>query len=356
MRRSPFSQFLTGLRKAAWGIALCVIPTFPLIVSAGAAEETPPPRPLVVAYVPNWVDLKVFAETIEYDKLTHINVAFENPVNDAGDLSFSHRNEPLIAKARAAGVKVLISIGGGAASDNKVLKARYFDLLTAPRRAGFAAKLADYVAAHQFDGLDVDIEGPSINEDYGAFIEELAKTLKPRGKLLTSALSKGYGGGKVPDAALGLFDFVNIMAYDGAGYWNPDAPGQHSSLEFAKENTEYWLKRGLAREKAVLGVPFYGYGFGAAFKKGDYPYNKLLAAYPGAEQKDRSGDTIWYNGIPTIEAKAKYVRGERLAGVMIWSLDYDVKGDKSLLGAIDRTLRPAAAGNGSGKAAPAKTP
>jgi hypothetical protein len=28
----------------------------------------------------------------------------------------------------------------------------------------------------------------------GAFIEELAKVLKPRGKLLTAALSKGYGG------------------------------------------------------------------------------------------------------------------------------------------------------------------
>lgn len=322
---------------------------------------------MVVAYVPNWVDLKVFAETIEYDKLTHINVAFENPVNDAGDLSFSQRNEPLIAKARAAGVKVLISIGGGAASDNKALKARYFDLLTAPKRAGFAARLADYVAAHQFDGLDVDIEGPSINEDYGALIEELAKALKPRGKLLTSALSKGYGGGKVPASALGLFDFVNIMAYDGAGYWSPEAPGQHSSLEFAKANTEYWLKRGLVREKAVLGVPFYGYGFGAAFKKRDYPYNQIVKDFPGAEKADQTGSTIWYNGIPTIEAKARYVREEKLAGVMIWSLDYDVKGEKSLLDAIHRTLSPTGApaaavpaqgadDRENGKAAPAKTP
>lgn len=331
--------------------ALRLIPAFltfltASVLNAGSAELVAPSpqtasRPLVVAYVPNWVDLKVFAETIDYAKLTHINVAFENPVNAEGELSFSSRNEPLITKARAAGVKVLVSIGGGAASDNKALKARYFDLLTAPKRAGFAAKVADYVAAHQFDGLDVDIEGPSINEDYGALIEELAKVLKPKGKLLTAALSKGYGGGKVPDAALGLFDFVNIMAYDGAGYWSPEAPGQHSSLAFAKDNTDYWLKRGLTREKAVLGVPFYGYGFGAAFKKRDYPYNRILTDYPGAEKVDQIGSTIWYNGIPTIEAKSRYVLEEKLAGVMIWSLDYDVKGEKSLLGAIDRTLRPA---------------
>ncbi|MES2705569.1 MAG: glycosyl hydrolase family 18 protein [Verrucomicrobiota bacterium] len=297
-----------------------------------------PAAPMVVAYVPNWVDLKTFAETIEYEKLTHINVAFENPVNEAGDLSFSSRNDVLIAKAREKGVKVLISIGGGAASGNKKLQARYFDLLTEAKRAGFAAKLADYVAAHQFDGLDVDIEGPSINKDYGAFIEELAKVMKPKGQLLTAALSQGYGGGNVPDSVFARFDFINIMAYDGAGYWSPDAPGQHSSLEMARESTAYWLKRGLPREKAVLGVPFYGYGFGTAFKKRDYPYKTILAEHPGAETVDRIGDTIWCNGIPTIEAKTRYVLDEKLAGVMIWSLDSDVKGEKSLLNAIHRTL------------------
>ena len=47
----------------------------------------------------------------------------------------------------------------------------------------------------------------------------------------------------------------------------PNAPGQHSSMEFTKSNVEYWLKRGLPASKTVLGVPFYGYGFGKAFRK-----------------------------------------------------------------------------------------
>jgi chitinase len=293
---------------------------------------------MIVAYVPNWVDLNSLSEATDYTKLTHINIAFENPVSDDGDLSFSRKNQVMITKAKAKGVKILVSIGGGAASGDKRLLSRYFHLLNVTNRAGFSAKLVEYVVSHDFDGLDVDIEGPSINQDYGAFIEELGRAMKAKTRLLTAALSKGYGGGKVPSSVFAHFDFVNIMAYDGAGYWDSQSPGQHSSLEFAQSNVAYWLKRGLPKAKAVLGVPFYGYGFGEAFRKRDYPYSAILASYPGAEKTDQVGSTIWYNGIPTIKAKARMVVDQELAGVMIWSLDYDVKGECSLLSAIHETL------------------
>ena len=42
----------------------------------------------VVAYVPNWIDLRTFADSIDYSKLTHINIAFENPEDGTGTLSF----------------------------------------------------------------------------------------------------------------------------------------------------------------------------------------------------------------------------------------------------------------------------
>lgn len=308
-----------------------------IILTAATAQA----QKRVVAYVPNWIDLKSFSGTIDYAKLTHINIAFENPANSAGELTFNPQNQILIERAKTNGVKVLISIGGGAAAEDKKLMERYFDLLTDAKRATFAAKLADYIVKHRFDGLDVDIEGPSINKDYGAFIRDLAAVFKPKGLLLTSALSKGYGGSKVPSSVFEHFDFVNIMAYDGAGYWNTNAPGQHSSFAFATNNVAYWLDRGLPKSKAVLGVPFYGYGFGKAFRKGDYGYSKILATYPGAENVDQVGETIWYNGIPTIRAKTRYVVEQELGGVMIWSLDYDVKGDRSLLYTIHQTLGPA---------------
>jgi GH18 family chitinase len=319
-------------QSTSWRLAL--IATILLFTSAPIQAHDK-----VVAYVPNWVDLASFAPTIDYAKITHINIAFENPINDLGDLSFHKKNDVLISMAHANNVKVLVSIGGGGASDNKKLQARYFDLLAGPKRADFARKLASYVADHEFDGLDVDIEGPSINKDYGAFIRELSVAFKPQHKLLTAALSQGYGGKNVPDSVFEHFDFINVMAYDGTGPWNPNAPGQHSSMEFARRNVEYWLKRGLPASKAVLGVPFYGYGFGKDFRKSAYSYKQIVAAYPDAAKLDQVGDTIWYNGVPTIEAKTTYAIDHKLGGIMIWSLDDDVKGDTSLLDAIARTFR-----------------
>ena len=294
----------------------------------------------MVAYVPNWVDLKTFAETIDYSKVTHLNLAFENPSNEEGDLSFSQTDEFLLAAAHAHKIPVLLSIGGGGESENEALRKRYFRLISSAKRAGFVAKISAYLVEHRFDGLDVDLEGPAINQDYGAFVQDLAKDLHPKGKLLAAALSKGYGGANVPSSVFEHLDFVNIMAYDGAGPWNPKAPGQHSSLAFAKDNVSYWLGRGLPKAKAVLGVPFYGYGFGDAFRNGDYPYSKVIETFPGAEQHDQAGSTIWYNGIPTIRAKSQYVVEQNLGGIMIWSLDSDGKGERSLLSAIHQTLHP----------------
>ncbi|MGC4004413.1 MAG: glycosyl hydrolase family 18 protein [Pirellulales bacterium] len=308
-------------------------------LTRGQPTETPAVRPRVVAYVPNWIDVAKFSRTIDYAKLTHINIAFENPTDAHGTLSFHKGNAELIATAHKAGVKVLVSLGGGADSTNKTMQAHYFDLIGAEKRADFAAKLAKYLDDHDFDGLDVDLEGPAINADYGPFIEELDKILRPRGKSLTAALSEGYGGKNVPDATLQRFDFVNVMAYDGKGSWNANDPGQHSSLQLAERAIAYWRKRGLSSEKIVLGVPFYGYGFGRDFRKSPYAYDAIVAKYPGAETRDESGDTIWYNGIPTIQAKSRLVLDEKLGGVMIWSLDNDAPGDKSLLRAIDETLR-----------------
>src|SRR5271170_239530 len=110
-------QTRTMIRSKLWCLVL-------LVSSLTASPTSVEGREKVVAYVPNWVNLESFSETIDYSKITHINIAFENPTNDQGDLSFHKKNEILIAKARARGVKILVSIGGGSASDNKTLKAR----------------------------------------------------------------------------------------------------------------------------------------------------------------------------------------------------------------------------------------
>ena len=304
-------------------------------------------RKKVVAYVPNWINLTEFAMGIEYDKVTHLNIAFENPVDDTGEISFNPRNAELIRRAKAAKVKVLVSIGGGSASGNDDLKARYEKLMDEESRKQFAEKLAVYLEKHKFDGIDVDIEGPSITASYGGFMDELAVAVKGKKLLLTAALSKGYGGDRVSDATLAHLDFLNIMAYDATGSWDPDRHGQHSSLEFAQAAVKYWTGRGVPKEKVVLGLPFYGYGFGPAFRRGGYAYADVLALHPDGHQLDEVGETIWHNSIPTIQAKSKLVMEENLGGVMIWSLNQDVPGEKSLLRAVHGVLNPVKPSAGS---------
>jgi chitinase len=273
---------------------------------------------------------------VDYRKITHLNVAFENP-DSSGNMSHSPANDIYIQKSHEAGKKVLISIAGGGASHNPAMQQLYFNLISDTNRRMFVEKLVAYVNARGFDGLDVDLEGPSINADYAKFISDLHAVLKPRGKLLTAALSHMNGADKVPDETLQLFDFINIMAYDATGPWRPEIAGQHSSFEFAKTSLDYWIGRGLPKNKAILGVPFYGYGFGDDFNQG-MGFGEIIAKYPAAENRDISGNTIYYNGIPTIRQKTNYVVDGGYGGIMIWQLGHDAIGPLSLLTAIHQVI------------------
>src|SRR3546814_2821448 len=85
--------------------------------------------------------------------------------------------------------------------------------------------------------------------------------MKARGKLLTCATAS-YEGGMIPVTSIPYFDLVNVMSYDAIGPSWGEAGAEHSSYAMAARDLDLWLARGVARERLVLGVPFYGYGFG----------------------------------------------------------------------------------------------
>jgi len=289
----------------------------------------------VIAYIPNWIDLNSFSSTVQYSKLTHINIAFENP--DAnGYLSFNSGSNAIINAAHAQNVKVFVSLGGGAISEGGAIRDNYFNLITPGNRTAFIQKIYDYVVAHNFDGVDVDLEGPAINGDYGGFVIALANKLHANGKQITAALSEGYGGANVPTSTFAAYDWINIMAYDATGPWQPGNPGPHSPYSMAVNQFNYWTGRGLPASKAIIGLPFYGYGFGASANQG-ISYANIIAQYPGAENQDQVGNTIYYNGIPTIKAKTTFAI-QNAGGVMIWELSQDAVGSKSLLTAVNQVI------------------
>lgn len=307
----------------------------PILFIATVLVKTPTMAQFkIVGYVPNWVNLTTFSNNFDYSRVTHLNLAFKDP-NSNGDLpALSSGELYLINEAHANGVKVLLSLCGGAASENAGKRAIYFNLINSTNLNGFASKLKKYTVDNNLDGLDLDLEGSAINGDYGNFVQVLADSLHPVGKLVTSALSEGYGGANVPVSTFNYFDWINIMAYDACGpTWG--APGQHSSYSMAANALTYWKGRGLAKSKAVLGLPFYGYEFGS-ITASDYgvSYNYIATNFPASVTEDEAssggGNTIYYNGISTIIDKTSLAKSKG-GGVMIWELSLDASGVNSLL-------------------------
>lgn len=270
-----------------------------------------------------------------FKQLTHINLWFLNPDslgNFTQDLSLL---KPFIEKAHRRNVKVLFSIGGG----SKHPQYRY--LLQDEHRTKLVNDLINITLQNNIDGLDVDLEGSDIDDNYEKFVIELAEGLRKHSKLITSAIAIYYKD-QLSDKALGVYDFVNVMAYDRTGSWNPEKPGPHSTYEHAENDLDYFMnERNIPKEKMTLGVPFYGYGFGPELtsKAISMNYKEIVSTFPGAEEVDQwtmpDGKILYYNGIPTMRKKTLLAR-QKASGIMIWQVLGDSKGKKSLLKTIQK--------------------
>ena len=112
-------------------------------------------------------------------------------------------------------------------------------------------------------------------------------------KLLTTAVvSYGATGEGVLTETFELFDFVNVMTYDG-----PD----HGTMEQFENGLAYWQGRGLPPEKTVMGVPFYA-------RPNEAIYRRLVEVDPQNAYLDSTefnGAIVYYNGIPTIQTKTR---------------------------------------------------
>lgn len=274
--------------------------------------------------------------TAPFDKLTHINLWFLNPSDTlTGDFNQDYsRLAPFVKAAHAKNVKVLASIAGGS---------RHFyygPLLKDDKREQFINNLVMQAQKYDLDGIDVDIEGADIDENYENFVVGLANALRSQNKMITAALTFGTRN-KLTDKALAQFDFINIMSYDQTGPWRPEKPGPHSTYERAVSDLDYFaVERKIPGEKLTLGVPFYGYGYGPELtsKPKSMNYREIITSFPGAELVDQwtmpDGAIMYYNGMPTIKKKTQLAK-EKASGIMIWQVLGDDTGEKSLLKVIN---------------------
>ncbi|WP_433043268.1 glycoside hydrolase family 18 protein [Dactylosporangium sp. CS-033363] len=310
-------------------------------------------------------------------ELTHLFYAF-------GTIEQGHLTLPRDAPAHLealAGLKrahprlrTVLSIGGwgaGGFSDAA---------LTKQSRAAFVDETLALLK--DFDGVDLDWEFP-VSGGPAEVVHRpedrrnatlLAQDLRARlgdGKILTAALPAARlqsAGAYDPAESFEIaelakvLDFVNLMTYDFGTGFSPIATF-NAPLEGITTAVDDYLRAGVARERLVLGVPFYGRGFlvdEAGERAGlgrpqvgtmEAPeYRDIVNSFLPDPAWERHRDPVarspWlyhagkrafvsYEDALSIEERAAFAAQRGLAGVFTWQLAAD-DDRHSLLGAMTR--------------------
>ncbi|MDR1348112.1 MAG: hypothetical protein LBJ63_06775 [Prevotellaceae bacterium] len=318
------------------------------------AEPNASKQHIVVGYLPSWR----MPYNPQWQKITHLNLAFGS-VNSDGSLGLTDMGifAGCIANAHSNNVKVLLSIGGGGSNGFSDV------ILNSGKRKILIDNMIKAISDFNLDGIDIDFEewdgglnGASqtdlLKRDA---LENLYRELREKignGKLITAAVTASWDNGGwgfyncFNNTMHQYLDFVNLMLYDETGPWASSSVGQHATWNYFENSINHWLNnKNLPKEKLVAGVPFYGYLFKSADSaEGAEPvaYRNILINFPNqdAHLKDNIG-LLYYNGMQTVERKAKYIVDNDLAGIMIWELSYDTDiAGKSLLNVIYETFNP----------------
>ncbi len=138
-------------------------------------------------------------------------------------------------------------------------------LATAQTRRRHAAAVADWVRAHDVDGVDVDWEAVkgSRRDAFSAFVEELARRLHDDGRLIAVDVYPktrepgGWDGPRGQDwKRLGrAVDQFRVMTYNYSGSWS--GPGPLSPPDWIDRVLSF-AETQVAPRRIVMGLGFYG--------------------------------------------------------------------------------------------------
>lgn len=289
----------------------------------------PDPNFKVVGYLPTYRMSVV--DQIDFSKTNYVILAFAN-LDAGGMLEMSNQTpiRSLVSSLKSQGNKVLLSIGGGGLSSQQ--EATWAKHMGSSYRKQTIEGILSFMAYNQLDGVDIDFEGDLLRDHasaYTAFVKELKAYLHDKGLAITAAVYPRNWNPSIPKQLFQEFDFINVMTYNATGLWDISNPGPHSSVEFTMNSMDYWTNEmGIANDKVIMGMPFYGHNFDPAVAK-SVTYKSIVDQDPSFAYTDQMNMT-YYNGIPTIVEKTALAL-EEVNGVMFWELGQDRFDDLSLL-------------------------
>ena len=329
------------------------------------------------AYYAGWMQSYLPAQQVDFTAMTHvIHFAVVPRIDgrldsDVNGVTLANSTD-IVKRAHAAGVKVLISVGG----ENSA--AGFRGATRAANRSRFITNLVNFVTARGYDGVDLDWE-PLDAPDAGSYsnlVNELRVALNaitPR-PLLTAAV------GSEPSLFASLqrqFDQINLMTYSFSGAYPGwvtwfNAPLYDGGYRFASSGelvpsadgvVSNFLAHGVAAGKLGIGICFYGCVWsggkgtstgGAALPRQAWttPPTVTTAAYSAIMSNyyqpqlyfwdtnaqsaylsiDRPGSTndnfISYDDASACRAKVAYAKQKGLGGLIIWELGGGYRGDQ----------------------------
>lgn len=197
----------------------------------------------------------------------------------------------------------------------------------AVKRRRFVQALTQFCLSRRFDGADFDWEHPAdLKEEasYTALLTETRQAFAPHGLRLSVTIASWQ---RLDPAAIAAVDVVNLMSYD--------HEGRHSTFAQAQMDAAGLLHQGVPSQKLCLGLPFYGRDI--AKPDTALAYADIVSQYHPTPDVDEVNG-VYFNGIQTVQQKARWALGQHLDGVMVWELGQDAPGEHSLLKAIHQTV------------------
>jgi chitinase len=368
---------ISRLKPVFFSLFFLVAVVIIVLLSAHAQAQTNLPKRLIgdYGYWSRTQNPPYSSAQIPFNMLTHINHAGMSFAGDGMLIVPNGFLEPeLITKAHAAGVKVLLLLGGD-----------FEGLETSKSGPNLVANAVAFATEHGYDGFDLDWEYPASTTDR-IFFDRLMAMFREAGANYLLSIDVAPWGGYGYDLVnlQKSINWFNIMMFDCAGPWTAygqlnspifwnwhDPAGDECQPGGSADGTATIFLTQVPPDQLNMGMPFYGYyytninaefarcpnsywtsdgncdytvetlNYGTAIKRrinneGWVSYRDPIALVPYLLMGDGSNGYITYDDQTSTYYRtvySDYVRG--LGGSWMWALDEDYDGhSQDLLNAM----------------------
>jgi chitinase len=327
----------------------------------------------VVAYAPLSLRSTYDFTSIDYSIVTHV-VEHAVCTNGNGTLNLTNLGGTfpipnLVQDVHAGGAKAILGLCGDPGSTDE-----FAEMASgATSRAAFINNVMALIAEYDFDGIDLDWEYPSNASDESKLTKLVSELRTALGPTLSISIAGPNNDGIAQyydlPSLLPNLDWFAVQTYD---YSDPKtsataypasplySTGNKGSVD---KSIQYYLGKGVASDKLLIGLPFAGKLYEGATMLGEHltshkgdssvaysdvvplvgagwdPHRDDVHDAPYLLRTDGTDGVLVYDDPASIETKCNYAACNRLGGTILWYLGEDVVGGSQPLLQAARACR-----------------